>query len=687
MNLKIFFTKIPRVYTKWLVIILASLFLLTGIGLIFVLQKREDLLASAIEKAKLKAKHSYQLDLRIQKAGFSGLRSVLVEGVEVIPENGDRLADVKHLEVSVKLWPLLSGKIKILEVNLNNAHVSFVKKDSLSNYDFFFKKNQDSTMRTGGKESMDLANLSNRLINSVLHKIPDDMELKNVRFSYTDDSIAQNIQVPQADIVNGKLNSTILVNKDESIWHLQGTLNPNRKKVYLKLFADGKKVELPLIEEKYGLKLSFDTLETNLENVTWKTNEDLLLEGTLKLSNLLVNHWRIASNDVVVSNAFLDSKVLIGKDFLSVDEGSRIKIAKMTLYPQAKVTLGEFKTYSLRIIGSEYLDAQDVFDSLPRGLFESLEGIRVAGKMKYDLDFFLDAASPDSVKLESVLVGDGFDVNAWGKTDLTKINSTFTYIPYEDGKAGRAIIVGPANPNFVPLNQISPYLRNAILTAEDPSFFSHQGFVPQAIRSSIAVNFKEKRFKRGGSTISMQLVKNVYLDREKTLARKIEEMLIVWLIEEHRLVSKERMYEVYLNVIEWGRNVYGIGEASQYYFQKSPSQLNLGEGIFLASIVPRPKSGLYRFDYTGHLKPYITGYYGLIGDLMAQRGYTSSDSTRAYGFYDVSVREALRPAAPQIDSVMVDIDDDSNFLEEEINGVKRMLNNLFKKKEDKEVIE
>ena len=456
--------------------------------------------------------------------------------------------------------------------------------------------------------------------------------------------------------------------------------------MYLKLFAEGKKVELPLIEEKYGLKLNFDTLEADLESIKWKTNTNLLLEGTLKLTNLLVNHWRIASNDVVVSNAFLDSKMLIGKDFLAIDEGSVLKMAKMSLHTQAKVTLGEFKTYSLGI-GSEYLDAQDVFDSFPRGLFESLEGIRVAGKMKYNLDFFLDAATPDSVKLESALIGDGFQVNAWGKTDLTKINSTFTYIPYEDGKAGRAIIVGPANPNFVPLNQISPYLRNAILTAEDPSFFSHQGFVPQAIRSSIAVNFKEKRFKRGGSTISMQLVKNVYLDREKTLARKIEEMLIVWLIEEHRLVSKERMYEVYLNVIEWGRNVYGIGEAARYYFQKSPSQLNLGESIFLASIVPRPKGGLYRFDYTGHLKPYMAGYYRLIGDLMAQRGYTPSDSSRTYGFYDVSVREALRPAAPQIDSVMVDIEDDSSLLEEEINGVKRMLNNLFKKKEDKEEIE
>src|SRR5690606_41961669 len=105
------------------------------------------------------------------------------------------------------------------------------------------------------------------------------------------------------------------------------------------------------------------------------------------------------------------------------------------------------------------------------------------------------------------------------------------------------------------------------------------GFVEEAIRTSIATNYKEKAFKRGGSTISMQLVKNVFLSRNKTLVRKLEEILIVWLMESTRTVSKERMYEVYMNVIEWGRNVYGITEAARYYFGKHPSQLTLGESI------------------------------------------------------------------------------------------------------------
>ena len=140
------------------------------------------------------------------------------------------------------------------------------------------------------------------------------------------------------------------------------------------------------------------------------------------------------------------------------------------------------------------------------------------------------------------------------------------------------------------MNQISPDLRNALLTSEDYTFFTHKGFNEKAFRASIATNFKEKSFKRGASTVSMQLVKNVFLNRNKTLSRKVEEILIVWLIENEHIVPKERMYEVYLNVIEWGRNIYGISEAARYYFAKPPSDLSLAKAFFWPSWchAPRP---------------------------------------------------------------------------------------------------
>ena len=255
----------------------------------------------------------------------------------------------------------------------------------------------------------------------------------------------------------------------------------------------------------------------------------------------------------------------------------------------------------------------------------------------------------------------GFKILAFGKNNLHKINGPFIYTPYEKGKPVRDIKIASENPNYTPLGNISSYIKNALLTSEDPSFYRHKGFVEESIRQSIATNYKAKSFKRGGSTISMQLVKNVFLSRQKTIARKVEEILIVWLIENQRLSPKSRMYEVYLNIIEWGRNIYGIGEASRYYFGKAPADLSLGESIYLASIVPKPKAGLYAWQPDGTLKSHLHGYFNLIGRLMVKKGYTQPDSN-AYGFYGVRLRESLRKQiAPQYyalpDSVLSDEED------------------------------
>jgi membrane peptidoglycan carboxypeptidase len=125
----------------------------------------------------------------------------------------------------------------------------------------------------------------------------------------------------------------------------------------------------------------------------------------------------------------------------------------------------------------------------------------------------------------------------------------------------------------------------------------------------------------------MQLVKNVFLTREKTISRKLQEAFVVWLIENQRLVSKERMFEIYLNVIEWGPNIYGIKDASRFYFSKTPAQLTLAESIYLTSIIPHPKYYKYSFDKTGTLRPFLNGYYKLISNRMLSKTWITSLDT------------------------------------------------------------
>ena len=235
----------------------------------------------------------------------------------------------------------------------------------------------------------------------------------------------------------------------------------------------------------------------------------------------------------------------------------------------------------------------------------------------------MELASPDSLKFESELKEKDFRILEYGATNLRKMSDEFEYTAYENGLPVRTFPVGPSWEHFTPLNEISPLLQMSVLQSEDGAFYYHHGFLLDAMREALIHDLKVKRFARGGSTISMQLVKNVFLTRNKNFARKLEEALIVWLIETQRLTSKERMYEVYLNIVEWGPMVYGIHEAAAFYFSKRPSQLTTEESIFLASIIPKPKHFRNSFTTDMKLKENLEEYYRLIAGRLAKKGLIS----------------------------------------------------------------
>jgi monofunctional glycosyltransferase len=140
---------------------------------------------------------------------------------------------------------------------------------------------------------------------------------------------------------------------------------------------------------------------------------------------------------------------------------------------------------------------------------------------------------------------------------------------------------------WLPYNSISPHLRNAVVIAEDSSFFQHSGYDIDEIRESVKRNWREKRFARGASTITQQLAKNLYLSTSRNPLRKIREFFIAQELE--RSLSKRRIFEIYLNVIEWGDGVYGIEPASRKYFGKSSSELLPEEAAILAAMIPNPR--------------------------------------------------------------------------------------------------
>jgi len=144
----------------------------------------------------------------------------------------------------------------------------------------------------------------------------------------------------------------------------------------------------------------------------------------------------------------------------------------------------------------------------------------------------------------------------------------------------------PGKSNYTRLNGISPHLRAAIVASEDVSFYSHNGFDFAELEASFKRNLDKGAFVRGGSTITQQLAKNVFLTPEKTLTRKIIEARLTQEIE--RNFTKDQILEKYLNVVQFGEKLFGVRAASQFYFKKSPADLTVLESAFLTMLLPNP---------------------------------------------------------------------------------------------------
>ena len=140
---------------------------------------------------------------------------------------------------------------------------------------------------------------------------------------------------------------------------------------------------------------------------------------------------------------------------------------------------------------------------------------------------------------------------------------------------------------WVPMSRISPYLQRAVVATEDVSFFMHEGFDWEGIKDAAVHNLEAGEFKRGGSTITQQLAKNLYLSPERSLLRKAREALITRSLEHH--LTKYRILELYLNVAEWGNGVFGAEAAARHHFGKSASDLKIEEAALLAAILPSPR--------------------------------------------------------------------------------------------------
>jgi monofunctional biosynthetic peptidoglycan transglycosylase len=163
---------------------------------------------------------------------------------------------------------------------------------------------------------------------------------------------------------------------------------------------------------------------------------------------------------------------------------------------------------------------------------------------------------------------------------------------------------------WVPYEKISPSLKRAIVAAEDSKFLVHEGFDFEAIQLAYEKNLKKGKLVAGGSTISQQLAKNLFLSGERTPWRKIQEALITLMLE--NVMSKRRILEIYLNVIEWGHGVFGAEAAARHYYGVSASSVTVEQAARLAAMIPSP-----RFYDKHRNTPWLSKKTGIIRSRMA----------------------------------------------------------------------
>ncbi|GAQ94612.1 monofunctional biosynthetic peptidoglycan transglycosylase [Thermodesulfovibrio aggregans] len=176
---------------------------------------------------------------------------------------------------------------------------------------------------------------------------------------------------------------------------------------------------------------------------------------------------------------------------------------------------------------------------------------------------------------------------------------------------------------WVPLHKISQYLVKAVLIGEDDKFYKHSGFDIEGIKKAIEKDIKEKKLKYGGSTITQQLAKNLYLSPSKNPVRKIQEAIITWRLE--KTLSKKRILELYLNVAEWGEGIFGAEAAARHYFGKSASELSPMEAARLAASLPNP----IKYSPAGNSR-FVEKRANLIYFIMQKRGIIKEEYTEPH---------------------------------------------------------
>ena len=363
----------------------------------------------------------------------------------------------------------------------------------------------------------------------------------------------------------------------------------------------------------------------------------LSVQGTASFEGLAFRHRRLSrdrlegidvdARDIEVYATLADPDPIA---YLRVGD---LRVGKARLVLEARLLRGgEAPSFEFAFLYPRQ-PCQNAISTLPKAILGRLSDTEVGGDMAFSTSFALDLRRPRDLTWE--LRGDysGCYLRTFGPALDQKFsdlgNRRYTH------QRGRGNTTGPGSRSYVPLDEIPQYVTAAAVLTEDRGYYNHQGFIFRTIRAALRTAVKGGRFKGGGSTITQQLAKNLFLSRRKTIARKVQEAVLTWALE--RRFAKSYLLELYLNIIEYGPRIYGLARAAQFYFDKLPSRLDPAEGAFLMGLKPQPRWG-YSAWKRGTLTPWWRKRIREIFDLLARRGHIPPEALSILDTYEMRFR-------------------------------------------------
>lgn len=464
--------------------------------------------------------------------------------------------------------------------------------------DFVFEHGQITIVQDDGEPLLELKGLKAQYVRDrgVLH-------FKARQINYQNSSLAESIAGQFIMENDGRLLPFLISGRSgvaAKKWEAKGQLAKNLSSI--KIFTKNQGLPPSLSSKLERLIPNADqlTYAVNLQLV--RARNDFQITAHLGTANLAIKHPVIAGEQLLGP---IPLRIKLSGLYESQSDTLNIKDGTLVLYPAkrgaakkdsvsmafqiSKQGLRQWSEQPLNLtITMQDAPCQSLISHVPANFIPRLQSFQLNGTYAFAMDMSIPPHSPEDFQFS--LKNGRFDCHVVGSDREFSPGRLLAQIPveprtraWEDHQGASSAI---QQVNYVTTDQISRDLLRALVISEDAGFWRHNGFEFSSMLHALRRNLTDRRVSVGGSTITMQTVKNLFLNQKRTLSRKAQEIFLTWYLEQK--IPKQKILEIYANIIEFGPGIWGIKQAARHFFNKTPAELDLMESVYLASVLPSP---------------------------------------------------------------------------------------------------